>query len=293
MRFRSTHVLVCVVLLGLLLVSCGNQHVFPPLPKGEQKVSGILKSAPLSAIRRGSHLLEQEGVDVYYAESALVNLSTYQGKRVTLHGTLENNVDPSYLPVLVVTSVADVEETSKEHSFADLGLKFDTPVTWKQSKEKEKYVFRIDGDAPTAEAVLSLWRDPTASLPDGGVPIVVDTLRATRLIDELSGAELVAIKQADGAIFLRFAPGKRVDSDKLKQDFMTLLTTVAFGRQGSSSSAAGTGSGSPLPPPGIPCGGTAGILCPAGSYCDITDVAQNIGHCRTAQKKSSSSVMVK
>jgi len=290
MRFRSTHVLLCVVLLGLLLVSCGKKRVFPPLPKGDQTVSGILKSAPLSAVRRGSHIIEQEGVDVYYAESAIVNLSTYQGKRVTLHGTIENNVDPAYLPVLVVTSVADVEETTKTHAFADLAMQLSAPVTWKQTKDKDKYVFHLEGDAPADEPILSVWFDDKAQLPDGGVPIVVDTMRATRLIDDLSGAELVAVKQGNGTLFVRFAPGKRVDADKLKEDFMTLLSTVTFGAQGSSSSVA-TGSGTGIV--GIPCGGAAGILCPAGSFCDITDVKENFGRCRTAQKKSSSSAMVK
>jgi hypothetical protein len=45
--------------------------------------------------------------------------------------------------------------------------------------------------------------------------------------------------------------------------------------QGSSLSAAATGSGA-----GLPCGGTAGILCPGGFYCDITDVANNVGRCK-------------
>lgn len=276
------------MLLGMLLVSCGKQRVFPPLPAGEQTVKGVLKQAPLSAIRRGSHLLEQDGVDVYYAESALVNLSTYQGKRVTLHGTLENNVDPSYLPVLVVSSVADVEETTKSHTLVKLSMELSTPVTWKQSEANGKYVFSIEGDAADADPVLSVWSDDAKELPDGGVPIVVDTQRATRLIDELSGAELVAVKQTDGTVYLRFAPGKRVDADRLREDFITVLSTVTFGAQGSSSSAkAGSGT-SAL---GNPCGGAAGILCPEGSFCDITNVQDNIGHCKVMmQKKSSSSV---
>jgi hypothetical protein len=45
----------------------------------------------------------------------------------------------------------------------------------------------------------------------------------------------------------------------------------------SSSSTAQTGSGAII---GKPCGGTAGILCPPGEYCEISNFKENIGRCR-------------
>jgi hypothetical protein len=65
-------------------------------------------------------------------------------------------------------------------------------------------------------------------------------------------------------------------------EFRRFLQSVIFQKK-SSSSAATTMSGSNASA-GIPCGGTAGILCPAGQYCEITDSATNIGRCRSVKR---------
>ncbi|MAE68763.1 MAG: hypothetical protein QF793_00130 [Candidatus Peribacteraceae bacterium] len=266
-------VIACLSVLGVVLTSCGG-GVLPPLPEGEQTVTGILKQAELSAVRRGSHIIEQDGVDVYYTESSLINLREYQTKRVTLRGVFEHNTDPDDLPVLVAESIVDVEETSEEHIFSAIGVTLSTPVQWKLVKREGKYQFRLEEDGD--DALLVVWQEAGEVLPDGGVPIVVDATRAIRLQDDLSGVQIVAVKRSGKILHLRFSPGTRANADRLREDFIEVLKSVelkAASTQGPDPTF-GTGSLS------TPCGGAAGILCSDGYFCDIQDFEENIGRCR-------------
>ena len=268
MRFPVGAIIACAA-----LAACSSATL-PPLPSGDQTITGILKSAELSAVRRGSHLIEQDGVNVYYAESSLINLSEYKGKMTTLRGVFEHNTDPQDLPVLVVESIVDVEETTTEHTLHDLKVRLYAPVHWKRVKREGKHQFRVVEDAE--DPLLVVWQEQGALLPDGGVPIVVDATRATRLIDELSGVHIVAVKRKGNILHFRFSPGTRLSADRLLEDFIELLQSVELlnGVSTTQEPTFGTGSLS------SPCGGAAGILCPAGSFCDIQDFEENIGRCR-------------
>ena len=261
-----------VFLLSCLLFTACGGPVLPVIPEGEQSVTGILKPAELSAVRRGSHIIEQEGVDVYYAESSLVNLREYQEKRVTLRGVFEHNTDPEDLPVLVVESIVDVEETTQEHTLSSIGVRFSAPVHWKLVEREGKFQFRIEGDE---DPILVVWQEP-GELPEGGVPIVVDATRATRMVDELSNTQMVSVKRDDTILSFRFSPGERITADRMYEDFIQLLKSVDLlaSTTGDPTPSLGTGS------LGIPCGGTAGILCPDGFFCEIQDFEENIGRCR-------------
>lgn len=262
-----------LVLPAVVLVSCGDPTL-QPLPEGVQTVTGILQSADLSAVRRGSHVILQDGVEVYYAESSLVNLRQYQEKRVTLRGTFEYNSDPQDLPVLVVESVADVEETTKEHSLADINVLLAAPVNWKLTQREGRFEFFIEGEAD-ADPIMVVWQEPGDELPDGGVPIVVDATRATRLVDELSNTQVIAVKRDGEILTLRFVPGQRLTAERLREDFIQVLESVELVATAvDPTPSVGTGALS------TPCGGTAGILCPDGYFCDIQDFEENIGRCR-------------
>lgn len=266
--------LVCFCLLGVLLTSCGG-GVLPPLPSGEQTVTGILKPAELSATRRGSFTIEQEGVDVYFAESSLVNLREYEGKLTTLRGVLEHNTDPEDLPVLVVESVVDVEETVEEHSLSSVGVTLSAPVHWKLVKREGKLQFHLEEDSE--DPLLVIWQEAGELLPDGGVPIVVDATRATRLVDDLSGTQIVAVKREGKILTFRFNPGTRTSADRLQEDFITLLKSVELiDKKKDSATEPSFGTGSL----GTPCGGSAGILCPSGFFCDVQSFDDNVGKCR-------------
>lgn len=263
----STLLLVCT-----LLTACGNSGL-PPLPQGEQTITGILKPAELSAVRRGSHLIEQDGVDVYYTESSLITLREYQGKRVTLRGVLEHNTDPHDLPVLVAQSVVDVEETAKEHTLSGIHVRLTAPVHWKMVQREGAYqFFLVEEESP----LLVVSQEPGEELPDGGVPIVVDATRATRLMDELTGTQIVAVKRSGSILTFRFTPASRVNADRLSEDFVALLNSIELLRTETEDPTPSIGTGAL----GVPCGGVAGVLCPDGFFCDIQDFEENIGRCR-------------
>jgi hypothetical protein len=68
-------------------------------------------------------------------------------------------------------------------------------------------------------------------------------------------------------------------SSSLSSDASRSSLPSSLSSDGTSSQAEGSSSfGSAQ---GIPCGGEAGILCPAGFYCEITDVEANVGRCKT------------
>lgn len=266
MRTTALSLVAC-----LTLVSCGGD-ILPPLPSGEQTVSGTLKPAELSATRRGSHLIEQEGVDVYYAESSLINLRQYQGKRVTVRGVLEHNTDPEGIPVLVVESVVDVEETVSSYEFPTLHLSLEAPVHWKLEKLSGKYQFALEEEE---EALLTIQAELGQQLPDGGTPIVIDAARATRLVDEGTNSQIVTVLHNEKVITFHFTPALRTNADRLTEDFVLLLKSVDLTEpKRDDDPVTATGA------LGIPCGGPAGILCPTGEYCDVTDLSDGVGRCR-------------
>lgn len=264
---------ITVLTTSSLLSGCG-ENVLPPLPSGDQTVTGILRAAELSAVRRGSFLINQEGINVYYAESSLVNLRAYEDKQVTLRGVIEHNTNPEDLPVLVAESIVDIEETSKEHVLSIIDVTITTPVQWKLVKREGKYQFYSDEE--DGDALLVVWQEDGELLPDGGVPIVVDATRATRLIDDLSGTHIVAVKRKGKILHFRFSPGTRANADRLYEDFIEVLNSVELKSSLVDDPDVSFGTGSL----GVPCGGSAGILCPEGSFCDVQSFDDNVGKCR-------------
>jgi hypothetical protein len=263
---------ITVLTTSSLLSGCG-ENVLPPLPSGDQTVTGILRAAELSAVRRGSFLINQEGVNVYYAESSLVNLRAYEDKQVTLRGVLEHNTDPEDLPVLVVGTIVDVEETVEEHVLSGLRMSLEAPRTWKLLKREGKFQFRLSEE--DADPILVVWNEEGNLLPDGAVPIVVNATRASRMIDELSGTQLISVKRDGVILMLRFSPGDRINADRLREEFLAVLKSIELtAKYIDTGPSIGTGSLS------TPCGGSAGILCPAGFFCDVQSFEDNVGKCR-------------
>lgn len=263
---------ITVLTASSLLSGCG-ETVLPPLPSGEQTVTGILRAAELSAVRRGSFLITQDGINVYYAESSLVNLRAYEDKQVTLRGVLEHNTNPEDLAVLVVESIVDVEETVQEHSLSGLRMSLEVPRSWKMLKREGKFQFRTSEE--DEDPIVVVWNEEGELLPEGGVPIVVDATRASRMIDELSGTQLISVKRDGVILMLRFSPGDRINADRLREEFLAILKSIELTESVvEDAPSIGTGSLS------TPCGGSAGILCPAGYFCDVQSFEDNVGKCR-------------
>lgn len=262
---------------GLLLTACDGSS--DPLPQGTQTVVGLLKPASLSTVRRGTHLLEIDGDDAYFVESSVVALRNYQGKKVTLRGKFEPNVKASYLPVLVVESIVDVEATSAEHILPELGLSLTAPIHWKPVKAGESVYFTLGEQGPV---IFTLSRKPGDELPEGGEPIVVGAKRATKMTDAINNNDIISVQQTPSMVLtLSFTPDSESEPEKQRADFSEVLRSFSFSEKTPSVAPSGTGSttggGASQ---GDPCGGTAGVLCPAGMYCAITNFAENIGRCR-------------
>lgn len=277
-------------LLGLTLVtalfvftSCTkNEPEVEALPEGVQTLTGTLLSTDLSLLRRGTHVIRIDGEEVYYVESSQVNLRRYEQKQIVIQGTLEENADPQYLPVLVATNVLDVlEEEWKSWNFPTLKLSLETPEDWRGIERGGRVGFRVPE-----------WNNPIFSIDTeedlevvGGTPIVLDAKRAVRIVDEETGFQKVILEQPDESFLVfSFTPGEHPQASELREHWLKILQSVDFKDAGiAPSSEASSGSGSDATSSesiGQPCGGTAGILCPTGLYCDVTDLEENIGTCQ-------------
>jgi len=264
---------VCrLLLLALLLVSCGDGNELSPLPEGEQTVTGILELTELSFVRRGTHMLYMDGVPVYYVESKVVNLSAHEGKSVELTGTLERNTDKNDIPVLVVTSLKSNKEKLVDWKVPGSKIKFQVPSEIRGVRSSSELHFFIEGqDKP----VLTVYLQKDSPLPEG-IGISVDGQQAVRVINEEQNSESVYIGDDISHVVFMFTPREDADLLELRSIWLSLLRSIELSDVTNPLPDNGvTGTGSV-----IPCGGTAGVLCPAGYYCEVTDITEGFGRCR-------------
>lgn len=269
---RST-IFVSVV-SSLLILSACNKPTQTALPQGTQTVTGALMPAELSLNRRGTHLLSLNGQDVYYVESSTVNLRNFEGQDVAVTGLFELNSDPAAFPVLVATKIVSVESPSHPWTVPALNLRLSAPLTWNADIFDDGIIFSQTG---STVSLLKIHKSSLAQLPTG-TPLVVGGLRASR-VTTASGVVIYVQNSKD--ILAINVDKSLVDVQKsdLAQDALRVVRSISFTNVSSSSSSAfPTGTGSVT---GTPCGGAAGVLCPTGSYCQITDTAAGIGVCRS------------
>lgn len=276
---RNTHLLLTIVSL-LAFTACAQESVLPPLPEGPQTLTGTVIPTTISTARRGSYVLKQSGQDIAYLESATVNLREFQGRSAALKGHFERNIDPEDLPVLVVESVVSSEESVREWNSSALSLHAQVPIRWGFSGTGTSVAFIPVG---TLRPLVSLQMMEGKPLPSG-ITLSIGGAKAIRFLDELSGEQRIAIERAQGYLEIAFTPQREDDLEQARSEWLAFLRSLRIGGAalvGSSRAAA-----SSLPAgsrDGQPCGGIAGILCPAGSYCAITDLEQNIGVCRNIE----------
>ena len=262
----------------IFFTACTKEPVLPPLLEGPQTLTGTVLPATISTAHRGTHLLKQASGDVAYLESTTVNLREFQGRSTALRGHFERNIDPSDLPVLVVESVVSSEETVREWSSYALSLHAQVPTRWGISGTGSAFAFIPVGSLSPLVRVEMIAEKPLPS----GIALSVGGGKAIRFLDELSGEQHIAVERAGGYLEFAFTPQREDDLEQARTEWLAFLRSLRIGGIGAtgSSSRAAVSSQSAGFRARQPCGGIAGILCPSGSYCAITDLEQNIGVCK-------------
>lgn len=285
MRYSSVRApaALCLVVLALLpLAGCwSDADELPPLPAGVQVLTGTLLRAELSLLRRGTHVLHIDGADMYFVESAHVPLPRYENKTVVLEGLLSHNADPGSLPVLDVQSlVRVVDEDMRQWPLRTPGVTVSLPDSWEGVLSPERAFFHPAAQSG-AVITIAVQRDPPADTGQG-MPVVVGSKRALR-IDVHDGSQIVFLEHRDAWLVFRFSPQHSRD-DGVSAAWTAMLRSVQF----HASDVPLPPPGSDGTPPGTPCGGPAGILCPEGYFCEIYDLRDNIGTCSPLSKLSAS-----
>jgi hypothetical protein len=241
-------------------------------------MTGVLTPVPLSLSRRGSHQLSQNGEEVYLVESGQTDLRDFEGVDVVITGTVERNIDPDALHVLVASGVKLVDMPVREWEVEALSLTLEAPLDWDGEVFDDGIQFTQTG---STDVLLKVHPSTLTRLPNG-VMLQMAGRKAVRTTS--SGVLTVYVQNGRDIIAFSYV-ASAVSSDKeAERDFNRVLRSVQFGNT-PASSAASTGStsvgSSASQPLGAPCGGPAGVLCPSGQYCEITDPTDGIGRCRS------------
>lgn len=292
------------LVLGMLFLSaCEEAEI--PLPQGVQTVRGYLQPVPFSLKRRGTHALYtgSGGTMIVYAESSAVNLRLLQDQDVELEGVFEKNTEAGALPVFVVRKVlAGSSEQMRPWAIPALNLSVNLPKSWKGSIKGGSASFTASGFTMPILTITTRKVAPAVSgqplyvpLPVssvGGELLVVGLRKATVDSDAAAEAWVVRVApSASGTVETVFTFGLQPATPVASQVLLyrNILKTVAFTgspvTSSSSSSPAKSGSsasatsGSRTGGEGSACGGVAGILCPKGLFCKITDTVSESGVC--------------
>lgn len=299
MHHRTPSVLLAFAMALLALSACTERERVPSLPEGIQEIRGTVRAAPISLSRRGTHLLVVEGNNLSFLESASVDLAAFEGDDVKAIGRFIRNISSKDLPVLLVERIELLRASSKHWTVPHIGISFDAPADWTMTMSGSIAVFRGSGSVSSR---LEISERPLLKTPFAGAAelsedallrLVVASRRALRLFDQDSADETVFIDRgpqspsdATRVVVLRYRSPKGERTAEARELMLRILTSFAF-RGGASSvnssqrnAANSSGAQESSRSAGRPCGGLAGILCPGGQYCDITDLVANTGICK-------------
>ena len=275
---KAVSLAACFPLLAL--GACGFESALPSLPAGVQTLTGTIVPTTMSTARRGTHLLKESGTDRAYLESSVVLLREFQGRTTALRGHFEHNIDPRDLPVFIVESVLSSEETVRAWASPDSRVQANIPTRWGLSMDAETTHFIPAGSLHPVVSIVFL-RDK--SLPSG-IALTVGDSRAIRFLDDISGEQRIAVEQPGGYLEVSFTPQRESDPELARSEWLTFLRSIRLRDVITVGNAASSRvSGATASRDRQPCGGVAGVLCPPGQFCEITDLDQNIGLCRSVE----------
>jgi hypothetical protein len=218
------------------------------------------------------------GEKKYFVESRTQNLSDLEGQTVFAEGTLEANTTKSDLPVLVAMNVKRSHGDEDLHRFEipALNLRIGVPLTWAGTIKNNVASFMMAGETLP---LLTIRRMSGTTLPPGGTSIFIKNRRGTRIEGQANLVD-VYILEKDTVIEFHFDPAMQ---SQLKTEEEGAIVASQFERSLSTISfltdkeavvpVAGSGAS-------MPCGGSAGILCPSGYFCNINDFTNQIGQCK-------------
>lgn len=302
-----------VLLLGVLVqTSCQKTEI--PLPQGVQTVRGFLQHVPFSLKRRGTHAIytASGGAMIAYAESATVNLSRMDGQEVELEGILEKNTSSEEYPVLVVQKILQGYEQMRPWKIPALGLSLSVPIGWKGTIKGNSATFTASESIMpvlTVAARKELVAPQPSRHPLYG-PLAVSSLESLSVsVTKPNEEHLVvgfrkarAYTDSEGFWVVRIAPPALEGLEIVFRfpppsvelhliPYRNILKTVEFNANTNTASSArittfssaeftaSAGSTSRASGAGATCGGLAGILCPRGLFCKITDPLNESGVC--------------
>ncbi len=304
MRRLILAIIGTVIIVGVIFFITSTHDVLPPLPQGVQQVSGHLERAELSRVRRGTHKLTAgSGTILAYVESTSVLLRSLEDSDVVLEGMYERNVDPKDPLVLVVSKlVSGGPTTLRPVTIKTPALSLEVPENWRLQSQELVSEFSVDtqtGMILRVESVSmsALPFDFRTFTPVGNAELKV---QPTVVANETSALTWdPAFKQL--AVYVQFGSGKvakgpavvrlafpnsewgpgviknSVPARVLQTVRGAYSSSSSSSRSGKTGAAAATGSVAV----GQPCGGPAGVLCSAGSYCDLSgDPKSGIGVCK-------------
>lgn len=269
-----------ILLASVLLLSGCFQKDLPPLPTEPITATGVLLPADLSLSRRGTHLLHINGVDTYYVESPTVSLKNLEGERVGLHGVLSYNLDRNDLPVLRVDHVSVSRIAGTSVSLPAFQMRIVLPSGWQKNEAAGVLLLSPLG---ALSPLLSIAKANDTVLPEG-ISLFLGGHKAVRTL-KADNTEDFFIETAGGIVKVStLAVVGTGTGSTIASDLSGILKSIQFDAvRASSSSSLGAGSSVGK----TYCGGAAGILCPQGSFCVITDAASNTGFCQQARQSSS------
>ncbi len=296
----SRHVaFTSILLLSLSFVSCDRPSA-PPLPQGEQTLAGVvLHALPMSLDRRGTHEILVNGVPQYVAESSMVDLFDHENHPITVRGTFVANNEVDLPPVLVISSVDDALADLKPVDIPSLQVVLSVPSSWRASTAKSITTFTMSGAGiPPLTVFRENLRDLSydwlgAHTGTGDVallPYSVSQQRAVRKRDDRTVG--VSVEERSGTLhdatvitflFSRGTVEQPLVTDDLVERILRSVRILSAREVSSSpkSESVQTASGKTVAKPNGPCGGSAGLLCPSGQYCDMSLAVEGVGRCQS------------
>jgi hypothetical protein len=284
MRIRLLGILGIFGLVGILLVGCGKEQANEDISQlfGTYSATGTITSTGTSLYRRGTHVLSMDEGIRFYLESKEVDLSKFADSYVVVKGEVVPNTHEKFLPVLMVTSAEKlaIQDSSdlQKYSISSLGISLESPKGWISNLEEGSLTFMV----PEEEGPFVRIEASSFGLPEG-LHVRIDGRNGIRTVDESEEIHSIHIEREEGdVILLTFAP-KGEESALLRDAFYTLVQSVVFDPTSlPDEELRGAGDGDEEVQGSLqPCGGSAGVLCPEGEFCEVKEMDTGIGVCKS------------